>query len=225
MDHRINPFRALIIAGLALTILTPSQSIAQTKSTNNWQHLSLVSSKHLANKNENETSFDLQFETDNLLLSGQAETFGEGYDSLHLISYEVMENEENLMKIKAYLINKETQDKLWWLSAVNFTTTSKDVALVSGSYIQFAAYNKLENAEKGLAFFNAFNLDIVYVGGMYKLVAPYEKKELSRAVEQYKNYDIWRVEYEGIKVIHAAQSDVIASSTSKNKKEDLSARL
>jgi hypothetical protein len=72
MDDRINPFGALMLAGLALTILTPSQSIAQTESTNNYQNLSLVSSKHLRVTKENETTFDLQFETNNLVLSGQA---------------------------------------------------------------------------------------------------------------------------------------------------------
>jgi hypothetical protein len=136
-----------------------------------------------------------------------------------------MENEKDLMKIKGYLINKETQDKLWWLSAVNFTTSSKDVTLVSGSYIQFAAYNKLVNAERGLAFFDAFDLDIVYVGGMYKLVAQYEKKALNRAVEQYKDYDVWRVEYEGVKVIQEAPSDAIASSVSNIKKGNAGASL
>ncbi|MEQ9404719.1 MAG: hypothetical protein RIM99_14095 [Cyclobacteriaceae bacterium] len=205
MGHRINTLGALILAGLTLTILMPGRSFAQSEPTTDWQKLSFVSFKHLADKSE--TTFDLQFETDSLLLSGRAGTFVNGFDSLHLNSFEVLANKKNLMKIEGYLINRQSQHKLKWTSAVNFTTRPKDVNLVNGSYIQFAAYNKLRDAERGLAFFSSFNLDIVYIGGMYKLVLPYNRNEFVKAREEYKGYDIWRVEYNGIKVIQAAQPD------------------
>ncbi|WP_420316729.1 hypothetical protein [Ekhidna sp.] len=218
MDHRINPFGALILAVLTLTICMPSRSLAQSVSITDWQNLSFVSYEHITN--DSASIFDLQFEADNFFLSGQAVTIFNDYDSLDLNSFEVLPDEDNRMKIKGYLINSQSKQKLWWISAVSFLPSKKDVNLVSGNFIQFAAYNKLENAERGLAFFNAFNLDIVYVGDMYKLVLPYDRNTLNKAIETYEDYDIWSVKYAAAKVIREANPNMIVSSVSNFKKSD-----
>lgn len=213
MDYRINSVGVLILIGFSITIFIPSRSAAQTESAFEEQKLSFVNFEYL--EDETETSFDLQFETDSLLVEGRAATFVNGYDSLKLDSYEMLPNEDDLIKIEGYLFNKQSKEKLKWISAVSFTTSPKKMTLVSRSYIQFAAYYKLQNAEMGLAFFDDFNPDIVYVGGMYKLVLPFDKEDFNKARKKYKNYNIWRAEYSEVKVIQTAQPNLLISSVSK----------
>lgn len=223
MDHRINRIGAMILAGLALTICMPGKSVAQSESISNSEHLSFVRYKHLADKSE--TTFDLEFETDSLLVKGRATTFINGYDSLHVLGFKVMPDQPNLIKVKGFVINSKTSQKLKWMTAVSYTTAPKDVTLINGSFIQFAAYNKLSNAEKGLAFFDAFDLDIVYVKGMYKLVLPYEKEVFTKAQKLYETYAIWRVDYKGVQIIQPGQKEVIASTSSSEETPKISTSL
>ncbi len=152
------------------------------------------------------TSFELLFETDSLNIQGHAQTHLEGYDSLSLSSYEMIDSEDGpLLKIKGYMINKEDNHMLRWVSAVNYTAIPKNLLsnVTSAKFIQFAAYYKLDHAIAGLKFFEGFDIEIIEIDGMYKLVAPYNKDEFKKARTKYAEYNIWPVSYQEAHIVEA----------------------
>ena len=187
---------------LFLILLSPAALIAQSEQSSESQ-LQLKSIN--AQASENNTSFELNFETDSLTIQGHAQTHLEGYDSLSLSSYEMVDTEDGqMLKIKGYMINKKDNHMLRWISAVNYTAIPKNLLGLSATrYIQFGAYYKLEQAVAGLKYFNGFDIDIVQVEGMYKLVAPYSISDFKKAKAKYAEFNIWRVFYEGAQMVEA----------------------
>lgn len=187
-----------IMLSLILLFSAALQAQNEQKPSNK---LSLISINALPS--EGNTSFELNFETDSLNIQGHAQTHMDGYDSLSLSSFEMIDSEDGkLLKIKGYMIDKESNHMLRWVSAVNYTSIPKNLlSLTSAKYIQFAAYYKLDQAVAGLKFFDGFDIDIVQVNGMYKLVAPYSKNDFKQAKTKYAEYHIWPVSYQEARVV------------------------
>ena len=202
MDNQTNgQLNKAILLILALVLITSYGSNGQAKQELVRNNLSLVSITPMDTKSN--TAFDLHFETEKTNVKGRAKTYYmEGYDSLSLDSFEVIETDTaSLLKISGFLINKESQNRLKWTSAVDYTISSKNLQDIAfDKYIQFAAYYKLAHANEGLKFFKGFDIRIIQVGGMYKLVAPYSREKFEKAKEKYPEYDIWTVNYKGLQI-------------------------
>ncbi|MEL7147152.1 MAG: hypothetical protein AAFO69_12335 [Bacteroidota bacterium] len=146
-------------------------------------------------------NFDFQFETPTKLVNGSAISFMEGYDSIAIQTYLFIKlQDEKVLKVQSFIINKETNHRLKWITAVNYVETDKEQRietkkLVSGKFIQFGAYRQYDNAVAEMGRLIGFEIEMIKVDDQYKLISPYRKGDYTRARTRYPEKNVWVVNY------------------------------
>ena len=148
-----------------------------------------------------EVNFEFKFETTTKQVTGTAASFMEGYDSIAIQSYEyVALDGEKVLKLESFVFNRATNHRLKWTTAVDYVETDKkqyseSEKLVSGKFIQFGAYRKYKNAVAEMERLVGFEIEMIKANDQYKLIAPYQKGDYTRARTKYPEKNVWVVNY------------------------------
>jgi len=126
-------FFKLLFSILALATLGLQPVMAQ------YEPLTLLETSSL---NGDETvQFSFKFESESASIDGQAESFIEDYDSIAVTSLEFVDrNNEKLLKMNAFVVNKETNHRLKWITIVDYVEIAKSSGEVIASNNKRAQY-------------------------------------------------------------------------------------
>lgn len=182
-----------------------STLIAQPNN-DSFEKLSLVNAIGI---NGSETvKFNLKFQTETMDVEGRVESFMEDYDSIAIKSYGFVDLQgEKVLKIDAYVINKENNKRLKWVAAVDYVENPKKLSYtetkknISGKFIQFGAFNVYENATRELTALIGFEILMIKVNDQYKLISPYSKEDWSLAKQKYAEKEVWVANYKNMEII------------------------
>lgn len=199
-------FGLKLLSIVAIFLVFCSSSIKAQSSNDSFEKLSLIDATGI--NREETVQFNFKFETESMNVEGQVESFMENYDSIAITSYDFIEQKgEKILKINAFVINKENNKRLKWVAAVDYIENPKEQLYtetkksISGKFIQFGAFNVYGNATRELAALVGFEILMIKVNDQYKLISPYKKGDYTRAKEKYAEKDVWVAVYDNKEVI------------------------